>query len=126
LPAGVGLACFPRVPITVQARLISCNCDIDGAWYTPGWFASNSSPSLLVEPDVTAVPPDSADWFALNLDPGGEHPDHLPIGQIIEVTGIFDHPAASGCTLTEPDGDPVPSSRCRLAFAVTDLLLFGP
>ena len=39
LPAGVGLACFPQVPITVQARLISCKCDIDGAWYTPSWFA---------------------------------------------------------------------------------------
>jgi hypothetical protein len=127
LPRGVGLACFPRVPITVEARLISCNCDADGSWYTPDWFFLGSgSPDLLVEPGVTTVPPDSGDWFALNLDPTGEHPDVLPIGQIIEVTGIFDHPAASSCTRTEMDGEPVSSQGCRLEFAVTQLLLFGP
>jgi hypothetical protein len=126
LPSGVGLACFPRVPITVQARLISCNCDVDGAWYTPWWFFLGSgSPGLLVEPAVTAVPPDFEDWFVLNLDPTGEHPDQLPVGQIVEVTGIFDHPAASGCTRTEMDGDPVSSSGCRLEFAVTDLRPIG-
>src|SRR2546430_772596 len=38
LPPGVGLVCFPRVPITVDARLISCKCDMDGSWYTPSWF----------------------------------------------------------------------------------------
>ena len=63
---GVGLACFPRVPITVQARLISCYCDIDGAWYTPWWFTLNETPLLLVAPDVTSAPPDMADWFGLN------------------------------------------------------------
>src|SRR4029079_12368134 len=35
LPSAVGLACFPRIPITVMARLISCNCDVDGGWFTP-------------------------------------------------------------------------------------------
>ncbi len=33
---GVGLACFPRVPITVEAGLISCNCDADGSWVLAG------------------------------------------------------------------------------------------
>ena len=127
LPAGVGVACFPREPITVEASLISCNCDVDGSWYTPGWFYLGSGgPDLLVEPGETTVPPDSSDWFALNLDPAGEHPDVLPIGQVIEVIGIFDHPAATGCTRTEMDGEPVPSQGCRLEFAVTHLLLFGP
>ena len=127
LPPGVGLACFPRVPITVEARLISCNCDIDGSWYTPSWFFLGSgSPDLLVEPDVTTVPSDFDDWFVLNLDPSGEHPDVLPIGQIVEVTGIFDHPAASSCTRTEMDGEPVSSQGCRLEFAVTRLLVSGP
>jgi hypothetical protein len=127
LPPGVGLACFPRVPITVEARLIWCNCNIDGSWYTPHWFFLGSgSPNLLVEPDQTDVPSDSAGWFALNLDPTGEHPDVLPVGQVVEVTGIFDHPAASSCTRTEMDGEPVSSPGCRLEFAVTQLLLFGP
>jgi hypothetical protein len=127
LPPGVGLACFPRLPITVEARVIPCNCDIDGPWYTPSWFFLGSgSPDLLVAPDVTTVPSDPGDWFVLNLDPTGEHPDVLPAGQVVEVTGIFDHPAASSCTRTEMDGQPAPSQRCRLAFAVTRLLLFGP
>ena len=39
LPPAVGLACFPRIPITVMARLITCNCDVDGGWFTPGWFS---------------------------------------------------------------------------------------
>jgi hypothetical protein len=127
LPPGVGLACFSRVPITVDARLISCNCDIDGSWYSPSWFfLASGSPALLVEPDVTTVPSDMTDWFVLNLDPTGEHPDNLPIGQVVGVTGIFDHPAAASCTRTEMDGEPVSSQSCRLAFAVTHLLLYGP
>jgi hypothetical protein len=127
LPPGVGLACFPRVPITVQARLISCNCDVDGAWYTPFWFSLGGGTSeLLVAPDVTSAPPDFADWFVLNLDPAGEHPDVLPVGKVVQATGIFDHPAAASCTRTEMDGEPVPSQGCRLAFAVTRLLVQGP
>jgi hypothetical protein len=127
LPRGIGLACFPRVPITVEARLISCNCDVDGSWYTPDWFYLGSGgPDLLVEPAVRTVPPNVADWFALNLDPTGEHPDVLPIGQIVEVTGIFDHPAASSCTRTDMDGEPASSQGCRLEFAVTRLLVSGP
>ena len=127
LRPGVGLACFSGVPITVEARLISCDCNIDGSWYTPHWFFLGSgSPDLLVDLGVTAVPADSADWFVLNLDPSGEHPDVLPIGEVVELTGIFDHPAASACTRTEMDGEPVSSPGCRLAFAVTRLLVSGP
>ena len=128
LPPGVGLACFPEEPITVQAGLISCNCDADGSWYMPSWFFLGSgSPDLLVEPGVTSADLlNQEDWFALNLDPAGEHPDVLPIGEVVEVTGIFDHPAAANCTRTEMDGEPVPSQGCRLEFAVTQMLLIGP
>ena len=124
LPRGVGLACFPRSPITVRARLISCNCDIDGSWYTPDWFfLASGGPDLLVAPDVKTVPRDMGDWFALNLDPKGEHPDVLPLGKVVEVTGMFDHPAASACMRTEMDGQPIPSPGCRLEFAVTRLVV---
>ena len=124
LPRGVGLACFPGQPITIEARLIPCNCDADGPGYTPDWFFLGSgSPNLLVEPDVTTVPDN---WFVLNLDPTGEHPDVLPINQVVEVTGMFDHPAASSCTRTDFDSEPVPSQGCRLEFAVTQLLVSGP
>jgi hypothetical protein len=123
LSPGVGLACFRRVPITVTARLIECNCDMDGPGYTPSWFLLGSgSPDLLVAPDVTAVPTDAGNWFVLNLDPKAERPKELPIGRIVEATGIFDHPAASSCTRTEMDGEPVPDHGCRLLFAVTRLV----
>ena len=126
LPPAVGLACFPRKPITVKARLIGCNCDIDGGWLVPEWFHFRVSDNLLVGPGVTRVPSDSNDWFGLSLDPAGEHPDMLPVGEIVEVTGMFDHPAAAHCTLHELDEDPVPSGDCRLVFAVTHLLVQGP
>lgn len=126
LPPAVGLACFARVPITVRARVISCLCDIDGAWYTPFWFLRNEDPHLLVEPDVTSPPPDWDDWFGLNLDPAGEHPEAVPEGKVVVVTGIFDHPAAASCTVTAMDGEPVPSRGCRLEFAVTRLAVLDP
>jgi hypothetical protein len=127
LPPGVGLACFPRRPITVEARLVECNCDADGGWFEPSWFfAGSGSPNLLVDPKAVEPPDAVDDWFVLNLDPGGEHPDVLPIGQVVEVTGMFDHPAASGCTLTGMDRAPAPSQGCRLEFAVTRLSVFGP
>ncbi len=126
LPAGVGLACFSRVPITVQARLVDCNCDVDGGGYTPSWFSWGGGTSeLLVAPEVTSPPPDTDDWFVLNLDPAGEHPDVLPVGRVVEVTGVFDHPAAASCTRAEIDSEPVPSQDCRLAFAVTRLGVEG-
>jgi hypothetical protein len=96
LPPGVGLVCFPRVPITVEARLIWCNCNVDGDWYTPSWFHLNNNPDLLVEPGLTSVPPDTADWFGLNLDPAGEHPDVVPMGggcrgdRHLRSSGCFD------------------------------------
>ncbi len=138
MPPGVGLVCFSRVPITVEARLVECNCDMDGPWYTPGWFFLGSgSPELLVEPDVTRPPDDTREWFLLHLDPTGQYPDVLPIGRylgdtswskpgLVEVTGIFDHPAAASCTFTDMDGGPVSTQDCRLKFAVTRLVTVGP
>src|SRR5262245_36444892 len=122
LPKGVGLACFARVPITVQARLVTCNCDVDGAWYTPSWFHLSGGEALLVEAGVTSVPQDPADWFGLSLDPAGQHPEVLPVGDVVDVTGVFDHPAAASCTRTEMDGEPFPNQGCRLEFAVTRLV----
>jgi hypothetical protein len=128
LPPGAGLACFPRVPITVQGRLLSCNCDVDGSGYDPWWFFLGSgSPDLLVEAGVSRVPEDFGDWFILNLDPAGQHPDPLPLGKVVEVTGIFDHPAAASCTRTDPpDAETVPTQGCRLEFAVTRLVIQAP
>ena len=56
LPPPVGLACFPRIPITVMARLISCNCDVDGASLTPGVVFPGNRGSR----DARRAPDDSA------------------------------------------------------------------
>ena len=64
LPSSVGLACFPRMPITVHARLIECNCEIDGPTYSPGWFSSTASGGkILVEPELTHPPADPGGGF---------------------------------------------------------------
>jgi hypothetical protein len=133
LPSGVGLACFPRVPITVQARLFGCNCDVD---YTgslsPGWVAWG--PPFLADPAQTDPRADPTDNVGLVLDPAGPYPAVLPIGEysgdtewsqpeVVEVTGIFDHPAAASCTLTEWGAEPVPTQDCRLKFAVMRLAI---
>jgi hypothetical protein len=116
LPAAVGLACFSRIPITVVARLISCNCDVDGGWFTPSWFSlGTGGPGMLVEPGMTRPPADVGDWFWLSLDPAGQHPEVLPLGDVVDVTGIFDHPDAASCTFTEMDGEPAPTQGCRLS-----------
>lgn len=126
LPRGVGLHCFTGQPITVKARLLACDCDVDGSWYTPSWFSlGTGSGELLVDPSRTTVPPDTGDWFWLSLDPDGDHPEPLPMGKVVEVTGMFDHPAAQTCTITEMDSDPVPSQGCRLTYAVTRLRVAG-
>jgi hypothetical protein len=127
LRSGVGLACYPQMRITVQARLVDCNCDADGPPSSPDWFFLGSgSPRLLVEPATTRPQADPREWFALNLDPSGQHPDVLPIGEVVEVTGMFDHPAAASCTISEVDGEPAPTQDCRLKFAVTALDLVRP
>ena len=127
LAPAVGLVCFPGVPITVEARILGCNCDMDGEGNDPAWLGNGGgSPDLLVGPDETSVPRDTGDWFVLHLDPDGEHPEETPVGEVVQVTGVFDHPAASSCTVTEFDGEPEPTQDCRFRFAVTRLLLFGP
>ena len=123
LPSSVGLACFPRMPITVQARLVDGNGEMDGPTYSPAWFGLGSGGKLLVEPDVTRPPADPRNWFMLELDPAGQHPAVLPVGKVVEVTGIFDHPAAAACTgNVGVDDTPIPTQDCRLQFAVTRLI----
>jgi len=139
LTDGQKLACFSGVPITVRARLLPCNCDVDGPGMEPDWFFPSSRPMsqedadrlgggplVLAQPGARApLVNDLADFF-LYLDPAGKHPSTLPIGEEVEVTVMFDHPAAAGCTEGENPGTGSPpprepSSVCRFLFAVTDL-----
>ena len=127
LSDGAALACFARDPITVRARLVSCNCDVDGPGTDPGWLGLGlgAPPILLVDPSDAGPPENPENWFPLHLDPDAGV-DPVPIDAIVDVTGIFDHPAAEGCTVTGFDEPPAPSIACRFAFAVTDLDVVQP
>ena len=46
LTDGMALACFARKPITVRARLVSCNCDIDGPPVDPAWLGIRADADL--------------------------------------------------------------------------------
>ncbi len=122
---GERLGCLSQVPITFQARLISCNCDVDGGGYVPRWFGPDDQPLLFVEPSERAVPPEYDQWLILVPDPDGAYPDVLPVGQVVEVTGMFDHPDAWNCTYQdipiETAGPPMRTSDCRFMFATTSI-----
>jgi hypothetical protein len=139
LAPNVGLACFAGRPLTVPARIVECNCDVDGApEYDPAWFGEGAGPLLLIPPSSDRPPSDPTGWFPLALDPNATHPDPLPVGRpqgstwtqadLVTVTGVFDHPAAATCTVrTWPYDEhlPVPTTACRSAFAVTAVTIRG-
>lgn len=116
---GTRLACFSQVPITVQARLLPCYCDVDPAYaWKPAWFGDTTL--VLAEPAAAAPPREP--WVFLNLDPTGTYPNPLPVGDAVEVTGTFDHPAARGCTATLESEHQVLHDVCRTSFAVTSII----
>lgn len=118
--AGTALACFRGQEIVVRARLVACNCEVDGPGMEPAWFGFVESGGILTPPEQTRPPADVRDWFFLHLDPQGEYTRPLPVGELVSVTGLFDHPDASRCVQTV-DGDAQAVPDCRWIFAVTHL-----
>lgn len=125
LTNGMALACFARKPITVRARLVSCNCDADGPPVDPAWLGISPEPILLVEPTESAPPSSPEDWYELHADPD-VWMGPLPIGEVVDVTGIFDHPAAERCLVAGFDEPLTPSPACRFAFTLSALRVVGP
>jgi hypothetical protein len=121
LTRGERLACFGGEPITIQARLVDCNCDLDGPSVEPRWFDHGGQPSVLVDPAMPGPPSYFDDALFLNLDPAGSHVDPLPLDSVVEITGMFDHPAARACMTGGLDEPFRPSHYCRFEFAVTSL-----
>lgn len=126
LSFGARIACFGGRLLTISARIIPCNCDVDPpAEFSPSWFAPVRAEQELVLVNPTTRPP-LVDWPQalemqfLRLDPAGDFPDPLPIDRVVAVTGMFDHPAASDCRIRDwTDGRLVISDTCRTLFAVT-------
>lgn len=125
------LACFSRVPITVQARILPCNCSITGPCDTfkPAWFVVTGEYLVIFPPATRSDDVNGQPGVPLLLDPTGAHHDPVPQDQVVTVTGVFDHPAAAGCQENvaeygdETDPEPVwkPSGTCRTQFAVTSI-----
>ena len=125
LSEGERLACFSGVPLTLSARVALCNCDIEGPTIDPPWFAgrpgAEGGPLVLTEAEPGAPISLGENAVLLVVDPQGDVADPVPVGESVEVTGLFDHPAAAACTTSENGADPIPSVGCRFAFAVTSL-----
>jgi len=124
LSPGLALACFAGVPISLEVRVVPCNCDYDGPQTEPAWLGvDGAEPVLLVDPALTAAPSNVEEWLILHLHPSVGDAGSIPSGSIANVTGTFDHPAAAGCQETGLDEPLHPEPTCRFAFAVTALEL---
>jgi hypothetical protein len=122
----IAIACFGGQPLTLAARMLDCQsspelqsqgyCEMDtgSPGYAPDWFDRTLS---FVVPETGAFDQDS--MMDLHLDPLGSYPDPMPYGVPVNVTGQFDHPAASACTVYHYFKDNTPSVYCRMVFAVT-------
>ena len=121
------LACFGDAPMTVDARVLDCQaspelqnedyCGLEtgSAVYQPSWF--DRSLQFLVPPEGAFNHNDS--MLELHQDPLGTAPDPLPYGEPVTVTGQFNHPAASACTMDWYFVNDAPTVYCRAVFAVT-------
>lgn len=124
LPPGTALACFSGVPISLEVRVVPCNCDWDGPQTEPAWLGVDGpEPVLLVDPALTAAPFDVEEWLILHLEPSAGVAGSIAGGSIANVTGTFDHPEAAACQETGLDEPLHPTPTCRFAFAVTTLEL---
>jgi hypothetical protein len=120
LTPGQRLACFGRQSITVRGKFLSCQCDIDGPPMNPSWFAV-SEVRFLVDSSRAGPLGDVTDALWVVLDPAGTYPDPVPIGRVLDVTGMFDHPAAAACAMSDGAiSESTPS--CRFSFAVTSIV----
>lgn len=149
LPRGVGAACFSRVPITFRARLFERNGDVDPGsdWIAPDWlWAIGHGPYILDPSAVRLYSNDGPDAYHVEgieflRDPEGQFPAKLPVGRylggddwsvphVVQVTGMFDHPAAQTCHWESYDENPEVArpldpavGECRLEFAVTRIVV---
>ncbi len=121
------LACFGDEPISMEARIFGCPEVLDIEPPTVCQFGDTGSPSW--EPDwfaqsrayLVAVDGAAGDEIALelHLDPQGTYPEEFPYTEPVEITGRFNHPAASTCTVSHYVQSDQPTAYCRTVFVVT-------
>jgi hypothetical protein len=120
------LACFAGKPLTLGARILDCEVspelrsemwcgpDTGGESFQPEWFDRGFA---FLVPEEGSFDQDS--MLEFHADPLGTYPDPLPFGVPVNVTGQFNHPAASACTVYHYFKNDTPSVHCRAQFAVT-------
>lgn len=134
----IGPACFGDAEITVVGVEVTSGIggSAPGTWQ-PGWLAY-PFPGLILSPEGAAAP-----TVGVHLPPSIVLPSPdpaLPTGQVplVRVTGHFDDPASSGCSVTDvPIGDGVtdgPTANvdpahavvyCREQFVADSLTVIG-
>jgi hypothetical protein len=126
----IEIACFSGLEITFPARLVTPSewCGL-GEWadVEPAWMGTcTTAPNYLValDSDESLHPAWSPD-VDLSFAPDVEAPPEA--WPTVEVTGLFDHPAARTCRLSDestssPTPDPAMTIlECRNQFVVTSL-----
>jgi hypothetical protein len=122
----IGWLCFGGESVTVRAQIVEGACMIDGApELRPGWFF----PSAEVAFNPPGTTPEESDPCQMLpvLHPDARLPDgglRSLVGSTVQVTGVFDHPAARSCKLRLFDtekwiGPPEGAIGCRETFVIT-------
>lgn len=132
LPMGARVTCFSQETITVRAEIVTneAGCDYDpGMSIRPRWFSgehvtlADGSRSLVLATPAGAAPDPFCPPFdtLLYVDPAGTHPDPLPLGRRVTVTGRFDHPAAARCRWKWGEDSWRATDACRYWFVATEI-----
>jgi hypothetical protein len=120
------VACFGGVPISFEARVFDCRespalegvpaCEMDtgSPSFQPDWFDRTLRFLAPVEGDL-----EERSLHEMHADPDGSYPEPMVFGEPVLVTGQFNHPAASDCTVYHYFQDDQPTAYCRTVFAVT-------
>ena len=128
------ITCFGGDEITFQARIGSSEvgCDLDPPWgVDPRWLEPCKGPTYLEPIEASAnswrlVPSWSPGIDTSLAGQYGDPPEDWPI---VDVTGMFDHPAAQTCrnrlnyeASDYPEPDPASTILgCRTEFVVTSM-----
>lgn len=121
MPSGFRVGCFGEEPLTIRARLVPCECNVDGPFegMQPSWLMPDYGPDgpwLLIDADAAGPSPLLTNDLFLTRHPDAPSPDAWG-GSIVRVTGMFDHPDVADCGLWVGDGPASPGD-CSDTFVV--------
>ena len=121
---GYRVSCFGADPLTIRARLVPCECSVDGPYegLEPSWLMPDYGPDgpwILIDPTAAGPSPILSEDLFLIRHPDSPSPDSLG-DAIVLVTGMFGHPDAADCATWVGDGPANPGD-CSGTFVVTGI-----